>query len=321
MDQSREDNRDPATERSRLTSSFLLLLLGLGLGWFSRSCVPSQTLESRQEQPKNSPVVAAVSPTPTPTVEATFTPEIQELTLRAPIPPPPEPATPQKNPAQTPASQPLVPQNAPKVQNPPTAPDSPKTATRPQPPAPVPPLPAAEVGSAPTSPKVQPQPKPKPRKTAAPLRIPEPDYPVYQVERIPRGEQPYQGSGAGLSRADGGGWSTEETRPPEPDEPARLIYYPEVFIRGSSTIPYAVAEFEIFPDGSFYVGLLQGMARADYDAMIIDTLRDWEWEPARRNGESVATVEQVRIRKVTLGFEEWERRRAIQHQARQQRRR
>jgi protein TonB len=53
--------------------------------------------------------------------------------------------------------------------------------------------------------------------------------------------------------------------------------------------------FEIAADGSCSVSLRTSTGNSQLDADTIETLRQWRWRPALRDGEPVPSVQNLRV--------------------------
>jgi protein TonB len=162
---------------------------------------------------------------------------------------------------------------------PPPAPPAPPE-TKPPPPMPPPPPPVPEIAPQPKPPPVAkrpppPRPRPEPRpaptppkeETPPPVAAPAPPPPT----RAPTGGQM-------------GARAIYKPMPAIPDD-----------LRRQSFDDVAVARFEVAPDGSAKVELMQPTHNPGLNRLLLDTLKTWRFFPAMANGQPVASAIEIRI--------------------------
>jgi len=160
---------------------------------------------------------------------------------------------------------------------PPPAPPAPPEVKPPPPPPP----PVPEPAPVPKPPPVAKQPPPPPPRPEPPRRQAEPP----KVETPPPAVAP---------------------APPAPVRPltggqmgARAIYKPMPTIpddiRRQAFNDVAVARFEVAPDGSAKVELVQPTHNPGLNRLLLDTLKTWRFFPAMANGQPVASALEIRI--------------------------
>ena len=80
---------------------------------------------------------------------------------------------------------------------------------------------------------------------------------------------------------------------------ARAIYKPMPTIpddiRRQAFNDVAVARFEVAPDGSAKVELVQPTHNPGLNRLLLDTLKTWRFFPAMANGQPVASALEIRI--------------------------
>jgi protein TonB len=80
---------------------------------------------------------------------------------------------------------------------------------------------------------------------------------------------------------------------------ARAIYAPVPEIpddlREQAMVAVAVAHFEIGYDGHVQVSLTQPTMNPELNALLIETLKQWKFAPATRNGVAIASQFDIRI--------------------------
>jgi protein TonB len=57
----------------------------------------------------------------------------------------------------------------------------------------------------------------------------------------------------------------------------------------------AIARFEVSRDGTAKVSLLSATNYSELDDIILDTLRQWRFKPAMKNGVAIDSVADVRL--------------------------
>jgi TonB family protein len=80
-------------------------------------------------------------------------------------------------------------------------------------------------------------------------------------------------------------------------------YHPSVVVDGWRDQQWLTVQFQISPNGRFRVALLEGTGDPVLDALALDTLRQWKWQPKTVKGRPVASTEVLRLkRKVSQGL-------------------
>ena len=66
-------------------------------------------------------------------------------------------------------------------------------------------------------------------------------------------------------------------------------------LRTSTLRTFVRARFDIAADGGFQVTLLTSSGNPQLDALTLETLRRWRWQPAIVNGQPTASIQRVRV--------------------------
>ena len=160
----------------------------------------------------------------------------------------------------------------------------------------------AQPSPPPTSPSTQepPRPLPPPR-----LELPKPEYPTAAVAAQPKPSTPVgkaQTISSTPSRlAAANGLGPTESEDSElfllDEEPARPVYHPAVVIDGWRDEKWLTVRFDVSPNGRFRVALLEGTGEPVLDALALQILRQWRWEPKRVKRHPVASTEILRLKR------------------------
>lgn len=92
------------------------------------------------------------------------------------------------------------------------------------------------------------------------------------------------GSGAGLGNDNAGARAIYAPTPAIPDD-----------LRDETFNAVAVAHFKVAPDGTVEVALTRPTQNPELNAILMDTLKQWRFFPAMRNGVAVASEFDLRI--------------------------
>lgn len=154
--------------------------------------------------------------------------------------------------------------------------------------------------SAPPPSPEAPPPSPPPR-----LELPQPEYPTAPVAAQPkpstlaREAQAIDSTPSRLAAANGLG--PRESEDSElfllDEEPARPVYHPAVVIDGWRDEKWLTVRFDVGPNGRFRVALLEGTGDPAIDALALQILRQWRWEPKRVKRHPVASTEILRLKR------------------------
>ena len=81
------------------------------------------------------------------------------------------------------------------------------------------------------------------------------------------------------------------------EEPARPIYHPAVVIDGWRDEQWLTVRFDISANGRFRVTLLEGTGDPALDALALDILRQWRWEPRKVKRRPTPSTEILRLKR------------------------
>jgi hypothetical protein len=81
------------------------------------------------------------------------------------------------------------------------------------------------------------------------------------------------------------------------EQEARPIYHPGIVIDGWRDEKWLTVRFDVFPNGRFRVGLLEGTGDPALDALALSILRQWRWQPKTVHRRPVASSEILRLKR------------------------
>lgn len=171
--------------------------------------------------------------------------------------------------------------------------------------------PATPAAALPTAPRERRNPEPpapieRPKPVPPPprLELPQPEYPTAPARKPPSpspNENPPSNSPTRLTASNGLGAARTEAVDSElfllDEEPARPVYHPAVVIDEWRDEQWLTVRFDISPNGRFRVALLEGTGDPALDALALDILRQWRWEPKKVKRRPVASTEILRLKR------------------------
>jgi periplasmic protein TonB len=159
----------------------------------------------------------------------------------------------------------------------------PKALAPPQASPPVPPPPARPR----PKPAERPPPRPKPRvpsKPVEPVAEPSPTTPPARTASAPPATEQSSAAVGHLGKGRIGAHAIYEPTPRIPDA-----------LRHRTIDALAVARFDVAPDGTAQVALVQPTQEPDLNRALLEALRRWKFFPALENGRPVASSILIRI--------------------------